>query len=101
MSTNTGTDTFNVPLVAANTPFTATISGGTVQLNNSSGTNTLGTGSTITITSGGTFDVNANTGPLGNLNLGGGTFGYTGAQVRPPVCKRETSLSRPAAPRSR
>ena len=79
LSTNTGTDTFNVPLVAANTPFTATISGGTVQLNNSSGTNTLGSGSTITITSGGTFDVNANTGPLGNLNLGGGTFGYTGA----------------------
>ena len=50
-----------------------------MQLNNASGTNSLGTTSTITITSGGTFSVNANTGPLGNLNLGGGTFGFTGA----------------------
>ena len=107
--TNSGTDTFLVPLANnSNTPLAATISGGTVQLNNTGGSNSLAADSTFTVSTGatlvvdapgntgsaaivvnagGAFTVNANAdsianmGSIGNLTVGGGSFSFIGSNA--------------------
>src|SRR5579862_7752368 len=109
LSTNGGLDTINVGLLAANTPFAAVMSGGTLQLNNSGSANSFTVGgntglftinrlatlsdaapsnvgsANVVVNTGGNFVINAaqnnsaNMGNLGNLTIGGGTVSFTGS----------------------
>src|SRR5207247_10394027 len=72
--TNTGADLVTAPLVvAAATPLTAPIGGGTLQLTNTA--NPIGSSSTLTVNSGGSLRESA----AGSGSLGTGTLADTGA----------------------
>ena len=108
LPTNTGTVTINPQLLAANTPFAGTISGGTVALDNLGGNNSFTVGgntgsftvnnfgtlvseavnntgsANLVLNAGGAFTANAsnnsiaNMGTVGNVTLSGGSFNFVG-----------------------